>query len=117
LTKEVKVQRLLSEIQLVSDIKYKAPELYTWGLNNWGQLALNSEHTNITFPKKSLLPSLPKNDNIKEVKFGNKNTLCQTEQGKVYITLETLMNESKKVKKVVQQENMHNILSDDEDLP
>lgn len=51
LTSKGKQDMLLSEIRLASEIRLKKPELYTWGLNNCGQLALNSECNNIAHPK------------------------------------------------------------------
>ena len=116
LTSEVKIQRLLSEIQLVSHVKFKNPEIYMSGLNNWGQLGLNTENNNIAYPKKSELPILPKNDNIKEIKFGKLNTFCQTEQGKIFVTYES-SNEAKKIKKLSCNSltgNLNEIYIDDE---
>lgn len=115
-TSEAKIQRLLKEIKLVSNVIYKNPEVYMWGNNSKGQLALNSENNNIAYAKKSELPILPKNDNINEIKFGKLNTFCQTELGKMFVSQES-SNEAKKIKKlsgVSLTSNLNEIYSDEE---
>lgn len=66
------------------------------------------------------MPGLPINDQVKEVKFGSKNTLVQTEQGKIFITIESSEQNAKKTRKVsnvssTASVSAHNLLSDDDE--
>lgn len=57
---------------------------------------------------------------MKEVKFGSKNTLVQTQQGKIFVTIESSEINAKKTRKVsnissTANVSAHNLLSDDEE--
>jgi alpha-tubulin suppressor-like RCC1 family protein len=56
---------------------------YTWGLNNHGQLGLNSKNRIHEFP--SMVPTISASgSNVEEVSCGAFHTICRTEDGQIY---------------------------------
>lgn len=84
LQKEDLCIKLNTEIVKASQESYKPYQLFGWGKNDFGQLAVPLSN-NVQYSKLNL-PQLDEEDEIVQIECGWKNTSILTERGKIFLT-------------------------------
>lgn len=103
-------QRFRHERSKCKEPTYKDINLYGWGSNTFGQLALIDKF--VAYPKKIPLPDLSyRDDYILRVHCGRRNTAILTKKGEVWIAGNCKQNLNKKVNNEIKEDSG----SDDEE--
>ncbi|CAD8115981.1 unnamed protein product [Paramecium primaurelia] len=92
--------KLSTEITRAMEQQYKDYQLFGWGKNDFGQLAVPLSN-NVQYTKVSL-PNLEEDDEIIQIECGWKNVAILTHSGKLYLT-ENQQKQLKKEKDIQQQ--------------
>ncbi|CAD8191464.1 unnamed protein product [Paramecium pentaurelia] len=92
--------KLSTEITRAMEVQYKDYQLFGWGKNDFGQLAVPLSN-NVQYTKVSL-PNLEEDDEIIQIECGWKNVAILTHSGKLYLT-ENQQKQLKREKDIQQQ--------------